>query len=43
MPETATGRFRFALLLLGAVAIIGLGLWFAAAINEPIRLRGFAI
>ena len=43
MPKTAGGRFRFAFLLLGSVVIVGLLLWFAGAIIEPVRFGGFAI
>ena len=43
MPRTASGRFRLAFLLLGSIVIVGLLLWFAGAITEPVRFGGFAI
>lgn len=43
MPKTAAGRFRFMFLLLGSIVIVGLLVWFAGAITEPVRFGGFAI
>ena len=43
LPTTATGRFRLIFLVLASVLIVGLLLWFAGAINEPVRFGGFAI
>jgi hypothetical protein len=39
----ASGRFRFMLLCLGGVVIVGLLLWFMGVINEPVRFGGFAL
>jgi hypothetical protein len=43
MPQTASGRFWFMFLLLGSLVIVGVVLSLAGALNEPVRLGGFAV
>ena len=43
LPTTASGRFWFMFLLMGSVVIVGVVLSLAGALNEPVRLGGFAL
>ena len=43
LPTSASGRFRFMFVLLGSVVIVGLLLWFAGAVEGPVRFGGFAL
>lgn len=40
MPHTGSGRFLFLLVVGGGLVIVGVVLWFAVALSEPVLLGG---